>query len=506
MKREFNTSGPCIISQHYTLLRPQLIAKGMDLVKRERYFTIWAPRQTGKSTYFRLLAEQLKTEGYYASHINFENYRNASLHSFLDRLTWRFEEDWEIDFKNLELSQVFKKIETISDKKLVLIIDEVEGINSEYFNDFLHAIRNAYHSRETHGLKSVILVGVSNIVGVVEDNASPFNIADNLNVPYFTNEETLELLKQHETETGQLFEDKVKAKISEITANQPGLVNGFAKKMVDENPTKKVINYGDYLEVEKWFVWQTIDKNISNIINKSKKHKSLLEQLLFQEKKIQFDIDKEAIKVLYTNGVIKPDKDNNIEFWVPLYKKRLYKAFYPYTNGEGEEIQIKIPLDDLTTKSGFLNLQNFIEHYKKYVKRRSFRYFREKDENGNFKSIKEAAMMYSFETYIQAILQMLGGTSYREADTGLGKSDLIININGKEQLIESKKYYHPKQFLDGRDKLVHYTKSLGLDEAVYLVFVRNDAYKAPVLIESKQTKDGVIIHTFIVEYDEQKDF
>ena len=410
---------------------------------------------------------------------------------FFQTIKWEFEKvglSFPLFQSFAEWSTFLKKY---NQNKIVLIIDEIEGLNPELFNQFLHSIRNLYHFRSEHSLKSVILVGVSNIVGVVEDNASPFNIADNLNVPYFTNKETHQLLGQHETETGQLFEDKVKAKISKITANQPGLVNGFAKKLVDDSPDKKVIDYNDYLEVEKWFVWQTIDKNISNIINKSKKHKSLLEQLLFQEKKIQFDIDKEDIKVLYTNGVIKPDKDNNIEFWVPLYKKRLYKAFYPYTNGEGEEIQIKIPLDDLTTKSGFLNLQNFIEHYKKYVKRRSFRYFREKDENGNFKSIKEAAMMYSFETYIQAILQMLGGTSYREADTGLGKSDLIININGKEQLIESKKYYHPKQFLDGRDKLVHYTKSLGLDEAVYLVFVRNDAYKAPVLIESKQTKDGV---------------
>ncbi len=60
---------------------------------------------------------------------------------------------------------------------------------------------------------------------VVSDNASPFNIADNLNVPYFTDEEVYELLGQHETEIGQLFEDKVKQKISNITANQPGLVN-----------------------------------------------------------------------------------------------------------------------------------------------------------------------------------------------------------------------------------------------------------------------------------------
>ena len=506
MKREFNTSGPCIISQHYTLMRPKLVERGRQLVNKMRYFTIWAPRQTGKSTYFRLLADELKTKGYYVSHINFENYRNASLHSFMDRLTWRLEEDWHIDFKNLELSQIFKKIETITDKKLVLIIDEVEGINTAYFNDFLHAIRNAYHSRETHGLKSVIMVGVSNIVGVIEDNASPFNIADNLNVPYFTNEETIDLLGQHEAETGQLFEDKVKAKISEITANQPGLVNGFAKKLVEDNPTKKVIDYSDYLKVENWYLRKAIDKNVSNIINKAKKYRSFVERLLFDETPIPFEIDRASIKFLHTNGIINADENDNIVFWVPLYKKRLYKAFYPYTNGENKEIQLKLPVHELITSEGLLNIAKFIEHYKIYVKRRSFRYFREKDKDGNFKSIKEAALMYSFETYIQAVLQMLGGTSYREADTGLGKSDLIINVSGKEQLVESKLYYYPKQFIEGRIKLAHYCQSLGLAEAIYLVFLRNDAYKADVLKENTMEIEGTTIHTFIVEYDEQKDF
>jgi hypothetical protein len=58
----------------------------------------------------------------------------------------------------------------------------------------------------------VILVGVSNIVGVVRANASSFNVADNLNVWYFTNRDFFELLKQNEIETGQLFEDNVKVK------------------------------------------------------------------------------------------------------------------------------------------------------------------------------------------------------------------------------------------------------------------------------------------------------
>ncbi len=56
----------------------------------------------------------------------------------------------------------------------------------------------------------------------------------------------------------------------------------------------------------------------------------------------------------------------------------------------------------------------------------------------------------SFETYIQAFLQVVDGKSYREADTGLGKSDLIINVRSVEYLIETKIYYYESQFLNGQ--------------------------------------------------------
>jgi hypothetical protein len=91
---------------------------------------------------------------------------------------------------------------------------EIEGLNPDLFGQFLPTIRNLYHSREHHCLKSTILVGVSNIVGVVGDNASPFNIADNLPVPYFTSPEVTELFEQHTRETGQQFERKVVKKYS----------------------------------------------------------------------------------------------------------------------------------------------------------------------------------------------------------------------------------------------------------------------------------------------------
>ena len=175
--RRFNTSGPNIIEQHYTLPRLDLIEAGRELVHESRYFTIWAPRQTGKSTYFRLLATELKKEGYKVAYVNFENYRRQSQKDFLTRLGNALTKQWDMSFDNTSLALFFEQIEANETEKAVLIIDEVEGINAEYFGDFLHSIRNIYHSRTNCMLKSVILVGVSNIVGVVQDNASPFNIA-----------------------------------------------------------------------------------------------------------------------------------------------------------------------------------------------------------------------------------------------------------------------------------------------------------------------------------------
>jgi predicted AAA+ superfamily ATPase len=173
--RQFNTSGPNIPERHYTLPRAALIEEGMELVRNERYFTIWAPRQTGKSTYFTLLKDKLKKEGYLAEWTNFENFLNASLEGLFNDLKRTIQKAGipDPDFDSFDGFSSF--LQSRKDAKLVLIVDEIEGLNPEFFGQFLHTIRNLYHSRAEHCLKSVILVGVSNIVGVVSDNASPFN-------------------------------------------------------------------------------------------------------------------------------------------------------------------------------------------------------------------------------------------------------------------------------------------------------------------------------------------
>jgi AAA-like domain len=503
--RSFNTSGPNILEKHYTLPRLALIQKGRDLVLNDRYFTIWAPRQTGKSTYFRLLAETLELDGYTTCYVNFENFKDASSDDFLNMLHTCFSDFWHEDFSERTFVDTFTEVAKIKDKKLVLIIDEVEGINELYFGTVLHSIRNLYHSRATHALKSVILVGVSNILGVVKDNASPFNIADNLNIPYFTNEETLALLNQHERETGQLFDSSVIKKISYITANQPGLVNAFANQLVTDYPEKQRLEYADYLKVEDWFLTEAIDKNINNIINKAEAEREFVERLLFKDVKIRFHINRAEIKNLFVNGIIEKDEDGNVRFRVPLYQKCLYMAFYPYMNGEADRIGSTINIDEYFAPDGSLDIETVINSYKKYALRRKFRYFREKNKKGRFITLKEATLVYSFETYLTAFLNMVDGKTYIEAQTGLGRTDLIINVGEQEFVVEAKVYSDIVKFRRGKQQLAQYAKSLSLDMGIYLVFVESEISNATV-VEGNELIDGILIKTHLVPYNLEKDF
>ncbi|MFN0202389.1 MAG: AAA family ATPase [Bacteroidia bacterium] len=505
--REFNTSGPNIPTQHYTLLRQKLIEKGKKLVDNSRYFTIWAPRQTGKSTYFRLLAKELEKMGYEVAHMNCESYATASLGIFVQTLKEELHRFLGIDFNGFsEIESVLRGIQRYgSDKKYVLIIDEIEGVNPDYLSALLHAIRAAYHTRTDHSLKSVILVGVSNITGVIQDHASPFNANDNLNIPYFSKAEIFELLAQHETETEQLFSPEVKEKIAYITAGQPGLVNGFGYNLVENFPDEKTFELPHYLEIEKNYTKRNIDKNISNIINKGKEHRKFIERLLFDERKVAFNIYDERIKFLTVNGLITFDEQDHIIFNVPLYKKCLQVAFAAPMNGESELIRKNIEIETYYNAENGLNIDKIIRDYQAYAKKRGFRYFMEKDENGNNIGLKEAALVHSFETYIQSFLVVFEGKSYLEPHVALGRSDLIVNLLGTEFVIEAKVFSDATQFKKGKIQLAYYIQSLGLKTGIYLVFADTETTNS-ILAEKTEMIENVEIITYIVRFDIEKDF
>lgn|GEM_PF-1422100 len=124
---------------------------------------------------------------------------------------------------------------------------------------------------------------------------------------------------------------------------------------------------------------------------------------------------------------------------------------------------------------------------------------------GNAKGLREAALVYSFETYIQSFLQVFDGKSYLEPHVALGRSDLVVNLHNSEFVVEAKIFSAISQFVKGKKQLAYYANSLGLTKAIYLVFVRKEI-ENPNILETQEVIDGVEITTYLVRYDLATDF
>ena len=118
-------------------------------------------------------------------------------------------------------------------QRVVLIIDEFDGIPQDAVSGFLHALRHIYiKPRCPH---SVGIIGVKNIrQRNYAASISPFNIQDEFVLPNFTLEQVRELLGQYTDEIGQPFAPEVLEILHKQTAGQPFLVNRLTQILTEE--------------------------------------------------------------------------------------------------------------------------------------------------------------------------------------------------------------------------------------------------------------------------------
>ena len=258
--RDFNTEGPVDPSKHYCIApldRVELDAV-LDLIRREKYFVLHAPRQTGKTSTLTALADTLNATGQYGCvYVNFEVGQTAredvpeamrvllgqiaesaetTLHDTFVRDTRLqvLEEHGGHGALNVTLSRWARAHE----KPLVLLIDEIDSLEGDSLISVLRQLRAGYHRRPYGFPQSVILCGVRDVrdyriysssLGFSVTGGSAFNIrAKSLRLGDFSQDEVRSLLGQHTAETGQDFEARATERIWELTRGQPWLVNALA--------------------------------------------------------------------------------------------------------------------------------------------------------------------------------------------------------------------------------------------------------------------------------------
>ena len=94
--RYFNTHGPVNVQEHYVVPRQALVEQLTAQIEQGKFFTIYAPRQIGKTTLLNALEATLRPRPTYLPIVlNFEAYESWSVEQFWEDVALLINEDLE---------------------------------------------------------------------------------------------------------------------------------------------------------------------------------------------------------------------------------------------------------------------------------------------------------------------------------------------------------------------------------------------------------------------------
>ena len=530
--RRFGTQGPVYPEKHYVVSRATELDDFIARIKDGRYIVIFAPRQTGKTTFFRdaLDAIAYNEESYFPISLNFEEYKDCTLPVFYESLNYDICDEIEtilvkrgepttdsfrLFFKNTEINdnltlrRFFRKLGDYLNyefnvKRVILIIDEFDGIPKEAVKAFLHSLRRIYLTNPTDRCPySVGIVGVKNIVQLNYDRSiSPFNVQDEFFLPNFSLEQVNGLLCQYTEEIGQTFESEVIESIYKQSAGQPFLVNRLAQILTDELdiPKTKPITMDHFTQAHNKLLHErntNIDHLITNI-RRNPRFESLLMRITAFDDGLPFNLRDDQISELATFGVIKQGKDGMCEIANPIYFFCILQTFKPTINGLEQEYLPEDTRDgfrDYLSENRNINMDELLDNFRDFIARVGFRILQVPD------TPQESVGRHLLLAYLEQFVLLVGGFMHVEVQTGRGRMDILITHNKRKYVVETKVWRGQVSFEKGKRQLASYLKTEGATEGYYVVF---DHRTNPEQITENDTIEGFEIRSYVIPVIQQK--
>lgn len=527
--RHFGTHGPVNQKDNYVVLRKTERNDFIKRIKLGRYIVLFAPRQTGKTTFFQEAINTLVAEGtdFFPIQLNFQICKNLSAVAFYDYLYKRSCLAIESVFQKRKTSVPSRLRDFLKDvhltnhvsmleffeqlpralmptstsalpPKLVLIIDEFDGIPKTELSDFLYTLRQSYHEpADTRCPYSVGIVGVKSITQLNYDHSiSPFNIQDEFTLPNFTLAQVQELLSQYTEEVGQPFAPEVIETLHKQTAGQPFLVNRLAQILAEELdiPKPETIQMHHFSQAHAQLLTErntNIEHLITNIRRDPRFEKTLM-RIAFYGQSIRFNLDNEIISELATYGIIGSDENGICQILNPIYLHRVLQAFQPLINGlEDEYFPEDGPMDftEYLTPTGQIQMDTLINNFNDFIARAGFRILQVPD------TPKEFVGQYLLFTYLDEFIKIVSATMHLEVPTGRGRADLIIAHKGRKYIVETKVWRNKRAYQAGKQQLAAYLKLEGETEGYYVVF---DYRQNPEPRIETDTLDGCTIRSYVI--------
>ena len=518
--RRFGTQGPVNPEQHYVVPRTEELTEFIKRVKEGRYIVIFAPRQTGKTTFFYAAMDILATEepNYLPIHLDFEAYKNLTPSDFYSNLTEDIREEIENlyhkrgempsealrDFlvnitltNNMSMLRGFKTLgRTLENQQVVIFIDEFDSIPQAAASDFLYALRRIYISRTAPRCPySLGIVGVKSIAQLNYDHSvSPFNIQDDFALPNFTLAQVQELLGQYTAEVGQAFDGEVVESIHKQTGGQPFLVNRFAQILTEELdiPKTETITLPHFSAAHI----QLLDENNTNLthlttnIRRNPRFESLLMRIMLYDEGVPFNLRNELVNELVTYGILTRGTDRMCKIANPIYLYCTLQAFKPIVNGLERDY---FPEDtdgfQYLTDTGQIQMERLLDNFRDFIARAGYRILQVPE------TPQEFIGQHLLFAYLDQFVVSVNGAMYMEVPTGRGRMDLIVFHNQRKYVVETKIWRSERSYTQGKQQLAAYLATEGVTEGYYVVF---DHREVPKPRTETQTIDGLTIRSYVV--------
>ncbi len=470
-KRVFEDSGAVDPGMSYHVELENVVnTKKQDIktmVDLGRYFSIFAPRQSGKTTFFEGFCSDLeKDTSYVAILLSFQDYKNLNSQRFYQliqrdiygQLANRLA---DVDYARLDAMRAYLDSHSISDhtsfrelfeelnrmvklKKIVIFIDEFDGIPIHELENFLTTLRELYqrYKKQTDkALYSVGLVGIRNITKLIVGGVSPFNIAEQVKLPPFTLKNVRDLYAQYTDETHQPFGVGAVKRVFDETSGQPWLVNRLGTILtVDIKPeTTKPITKKDVEKAIDILLYEE-NSHFDNITEKAKQYKESFIDVVFNG--VEYIPGDEEQSLLLTHGLIKAE-GKDVRISNPIYQKRFTRTFFRDVAGKVDVSFRRYYLPD-----GGLNMERVLIDFEKYIAQIGAAAFYSTNKP------MEVTGKFQLTAWLYQFVSEGRGELYYESRTGLGIMDIMLIYKHKKYIIETKVKRYPGTIDEALEQLI----------------------------------------------------
>ncbi|MCD7832566.1 MAG: ATP-binding protein [Lachnospiraceae bacterium] len=510
MAKIFNVTGACSPARHYMVDPEPRLKKIRKMVDAGDYFSINRARQYGKTTTLRALSEYLK-EDYVVVSLDFQRLSTADYASELDfvnglareirRVTRRRTEipdetvvelkkySGEMDvttgkqaFKLAELFDCFSEWCELSEKPVVLIIDEVDtASDNQVFLDFLAQLRAYYLDRDViPTFQSVILAGLYDLrnlrrkIRPEEEHKlnSPWNIAAEFDVSMsFSVTDIMGMLEQYETDYSTGMDVKaVSELIYDYTSGYPFLVSRLCK-IIDEKISDRERSFRENYVWTMESVHEAVnilltEKNalFDSLFGKLNDYPEMEGQiflLLFQGQPIAYNGDNPVIDLLRMFGFVK-EENGTMQIANRIFETRLYNYFLAIPKEqEGEMFKLASRDKSQFVQNGFLDMKHVLEKFTEY--------FDDIYGDQGQKFIEEDGRRY-FMLFLKPIINGTGNYYVEARTRNQERTDLIVDYLGEQYIIEMKIYQGNAYNERGEKQLTDYLDHYHLKKGYMLSF------------------------------------